>query len=103
MVSKLRVIEQNIILFKAGGICRIIIIGIVPNGNIGSLDHILDKARGLVFVGKNLIGVWYLMHNNRPFFFYITPFLRHSMVATALFFLISFIAVYSCDNGSICP
>ena len=53
MVAKLRVVKEHIVLFKAGWVCRIVIIGIVPDGDIRGLDYILEEAGGFIFVGND--------------------------------------------------
>ena len=62
MISKLWIVEQHIVLFKAGRVNGVIIVGVVTNRNIRGSDDIFDKAGSLVLIGKDHIRVWNLFH-----------------------------------------
>ena len=62
LISELRVIEQNIVFLKPGGIRRVIIIGVISHQNIGSLDHVFQKAGGPELVGEHLVRAWNMTH-----------------------------------------
>lgn len=54
---ELRIVEQNIVLFKFRGSGGIIVISVVTDKNVRRLHNILHKAGSLVLIRKNLVRV----------------------------------------------
>src|SRR5699024_10600079 len=68
MVAEFRVVEQNVVLLKAGGVpLRAVVVGVISDGDIGGLHHVFQKTGGAVLVGKNDAGVWNGAHGGSPF------------------------------------
>ncbi len=56
-VAKLGVIKKVRCFFKAGGVRRVVVIGVVANVDVRRFDDVLDKAGRVIFVRKNDTGV----------------------------------------------
>ena len=49
----------------------IVIVSIIAHCNVRSSDYIFDKTGSFIFVGKNHIGAWHLLHDESPFLLYL--------------------------------
>ena len=65
-VLKLRAVEKHVVSLKIQGGHGVVIVGVVPHGDIGSRNHIFNKARGFVLIGKNNAGVRNSFHKKSP-------------------------------------
>lgn len=59
-ITKFRIIEQNIILFKVSWGMTIIVVCVIPNKNIWSFNNIFYKTRRFISIWKNFVGIWYI-------------------------------------------
>ena len=56
-VPELRIVEQDVVLFKPRRVHRIVVVGVIPDLDVRGRHHIFDIAGCAVFVWKNRVGV----------------------------------------------